>query len=134
MSLDDDRAAITNATATLLASVNRADVEGVLSVWAEDGEMLPPNHWPVRGFPALRSYFEGLFGRAMFQFTFTEQRLEIFGDVGLERVSYNSQVWLGGAAPLSDSGKGLHVYRRQADGTWKLAYDIWNTDGLSEDS
>ena len=134
MTLDDDPAAITSATATLLASVNRADVEGVLSVWAEDGEMLPPGHFPVRGIAALRSYFEGLFGRAMFQFTFTEQRLEIFGDVALERVSYKSQVWLGGSAPLSDSGKGLHVYRRQADGTWKLAYDIWNTDGLPEDS
>ena len=134
MSVDDDRAAITSATTALLEAVNRGDVEGVLSVWAEDGEMLPPDHWPVRGLAALRAYFQSLFGRAMFQFTFPEQRLEILGDVGLERVSYTSQVWLAGSAPLSGSGKGLHVYRRQADGTWKLAYDIWNSDGVSEDS
>ena len=133
MTLDDDRAAITSATATLRESVNKGDIDGVLSVWAEDGELLPPDHWPVRGHRALRAYFEGLFGRAIFQFTFTESKLEIDGDVGLERVSYTSQVWMGGADPLSDSGKGLHVYRRQPDGTWKLAYDIWNTDGMSED-
>jgi ketosteroid isomerase-like protein len=27
-----------------------------------------------------------------------------------------------------DAGKGLHVYRRQPNGSWKLALDIWNSD------
>jgi len=38
-------------------------------------------------------------------------------------------VWpLEGGPVVQDRGKGLHVYRRQPDGSWKLAQDIWNSD------
>jgi hypothetical protein len=29
---------------------------------------------------------------------------------------------------MEDVGKGLHVYGRQSDGSWKLTHDIWNSD------
>jgi ketosteroid isomerase-like protein len=32
-----------------------------------------------------------------------------------------------GAKPLpTDEGKYIEVLKRQADGSWKIAYDIWN--------
>jgi ketosteroid isomerase-like protein len=24
--------------------------------------------------------------------------------------------------------KGIHVYKRQADGSWQMAQDVWNSD------
>ena len=33
---------------------------------------------------------------------------------------------------VEDAGKGLHVYRRQSDGSWKLMLDIWNRDRPAE--
>ncbi|MCH7490100.1 MAG: hypothetical protein IID05_05335 [Gemmatimonadetes bacterium] len=35
---------------------------------------------------------------------------------------------VGGGDPMLDVGKGFHVYRRQRDGSWKIAQDIWNSD------
>ena len=30
--------------------------------------------------------------------------------------------------PMTDRGAGIHILQRQADGSWKLAVDIWNSD------
>jgi hypothetical protein len=33
----------------------------------------------------------------------------------------------GASAPVTDTGKGIEVYKKQADGTWKVIRDIWNS-------
>ncbi|MCZ6702420.1 MAG: hypothetical protein O6940_05190 [Ignavibacteria bacterium] len=33
-----------------------------------------------------------------------------------------------GGESIMETGKCIHVYKRQADGTWKIAQDIWNMD------
>jgi len=53
----------------------------------------------------------------------------VAGDVAIERVEYTASAWPAeGGPPVQDVGKGVHVYRRQTDGSWKLAQDIWNSD------
>jgi hypothetical protein len=32
------------------------------------------------------------------------------------------------SSPIEDVGKGLQVYARQPDGSWKLTHDIWTSD------
>lgn len=57
--------------------------------------------------------------------------IHIDGDTALERVNYTATIWPGdNAPPIEDAGKGIHVYRRQPNGSWKLTYDIWNSDQL----
>jgi ketosteroid isomerase-like protein len=130
MTHDDDRAAIAKTTARLLAAVNRGNVDDVLSVWAEDGELMPPNHPSIRGRAALQQYFSQLFARSRFNFTFTSSDVHVFGDVAMERVTYLAEAWRDESAkPVSSYGKGLHTYRREPGGVWKLINDIWNADG-----
>lgn len=124
-----DRAAIARATAELLAAVNASDPNRVLAVWAPDGVIMPPHHPAVRGHGALADYFRSLFGRSRFRFAFTSSEIQLAGDTALESVTYTATVWPhGGGAPTEDYGKGLHVYRREPDGSWKLTQDIWNSD------
>ena len=33
-----------------------------------------------------------------------------------------------GGESMQEAVKGLHIYRRQADGSWKMTHDVWNTD------
>jgi ketosteroid isomerase-like protein len=33
-----------------------------------------------------------------------------------------------GGESLTDVIKGVHIYERQADGSWKLTKDVWNSD------
>jgi uncharacterized protein (TIGR02246 family) len=133
MSLSDaadvDRAAIQRTTAQLLAAVNDSDVEGCAAVWAVNAVLMPPHHPAVSGQPAITQYFRGLFSRTAFRFTFTSSGIRLAGDSAFECVTYTATIRPnGGAPPIDDIGKGLHVYERQQDGSWKLTLDIWNSD------
>lgn len=72
-----DSDAIHAATATLLKAVSSADVAGVISVWAEDGVLMPPHHAPIRGRPAIQEYFQRLFDTARFRFVFTASEITV---------------------------------------------------------
>ena len=124
-----DVAAIEQVTAALLNAVNESDLAGVLAVWADDGVLMPPHHPSVRGRQEIDRYFDRLFSVRRFRFTFTSSQIEVCGDVAFERVEYEVAVSATAAAlEVHDVGKGLHVYRLQPDGSWKLAMDIWNSD------
>ena len=126
---DADRAAIMKTTAELLAAVNASDADRCLAVWASDGVLMPPHHPSVHGHQAIAEYFRNLFSRSKFRFTFTSSHIHVTGDIALERVAYTAVIWPGvDASPIDDVGKGLHVYGRQSDGSWKLTQDIWNSD------
>lgn len=126
---DADRAAVARATTELLAAVNASDVGRVLAVWADDGVLMPPHHASVHGRLALEEYFRDLFSRSRFRFSFGSSEIQLAGDVAFERVTYTAVAWpASGGSPSEDRGKGLHVYSRQHDGSWKLAQDIWNSD------
>jgi len=124
-----DRAAIMRTTAELLAAVNTSDVDRCVAVWAADGVLMPPHHPTVQGREAIGDYFRTLFSRSKFRFTFTSSHIHLAGDTALERVTYTAVVWPGSdASSLEYVGKGLHVYGRQPNGSWKLTQDIWNSD------
>jgi ketosteroid isomerase-like protein len=126
---EGDRVEIQKATAELLAAVNSSDDRRLLAVWSDDGVLMPPNHAVVRGRADLEEYFKERFSRTGFRFAFTFSDIQLAGDLAFERLAYTAVILpAGGAQPVEDAGKGLHVYRRQPDGSWKLALDIWNSD------
>src|SRR5262245_41614611 len=126
---DADRAAVTQATTALLNAVNASDLTGVLAAWSDDGVLMPPHRPSVRGRAALERYFRDLFSHSRFTFVFGSSHIEVAGDVALARIEYTATAWpRERGSVVEDRGKGLHVYRRQVDGSWKLTHDIWNSD------
>jgi len=126
---DIDRAAITRTTKEFLAAVNASDAERCSAFWAANGMLMAPHHPSVQGHQAIVQYFRNLFSRNKFRFTFTSSHIHLAGDTALERLTYTAIIWPGDdAPPIEDVGKGLHVYQRQPDGSWKLTHDIWNSD------
>jgi ketosteroid isomerase-like protein len=113
----------------LLAALNTSDADGCSAVWAADGVLMPPHHPAVQGHLAIVQYFRDLFSRSRFRFAFTASQIHIDGDTAFERVAYTATIWPSDdAPPIEDVGKGVHVYRREPNGSWKLTYDIWNSD------
>ena len=81
------------------------------------------------GREAIAAYFRSLFARLEFHFTFTATELQVSGDMAVERVEYHAVVRsTDGGATTEDTSKGVHVYRRESDGSWELSDDIWNSD------
>jgi len=126
---DVDRAAIASTTAEWLTAVNASDADRCGAVWVADGVLMPPHHPPVQGRQAIIEYFRRLFSRSKVGFRFTTSRIHLLGDTALEDVTYTAVIWpRGDVSPVKDAGKGLHVYRREPDGSWKLTHGIWNSD------
>jgi ketosteroid isomerase-like protein len=127
--VDAEMLAVSQASAALLKAVNGSDLSAVLAQWCDDGVLMPPHHPSVHGRSEIARYFERLFRQNRLKFSFSSSRVEVAGDIALERVEYSASSWSRDGGPeVQDVGKGLHVYRRQANGTWKLAMDIWNSD------
>ena len=124
-----DAAAVHAVAEALRLAVNTSDVDGVVACWAPDGVLMPPSHAAVHGREAIRQYFTRVFESRRLTFTFVDSHVEVFGDVAIERLHYTAVATASDGAITEDIGKGIHVCIRRADGRWRIAQDIWNSDG-----
>ncbi len=54
---------------------------------------------------------------------------EVFGDFGFARGTYSAlMVPKAGEEPVAVDGKYLTIFKRQADGTWKIYRDAFNSN------
>ena len=121
--------ALTRAHEDYLAAINANDAAAVLALLTDDAVYLPPNAPAVAGTAAIRPWLEGYFAAYRTHWEKTTRELVTAGDWALEyAVERVTDTPVGGGAAVEDVCKGLIVYRRQADGTWKVAKDMWNSD------
>jgi len=87
---------------------------------------LPPNQAAVQGKAAIQAWLEAFPPFSNFQ----EQSLEIEGqgDLAYDGGTYSMTVTPPGAVPFEDRGKYLTICRKQADGSWKVARAMFNSD------
>ncbi len=68
----------------------------------------------------------------MFSVTFDlyeTDEIEVAGDLTYERYTGRWTVTpKDGSDAVEQAFKGIHILRRQTDGSWKIARDIWNSD------
>jgi ketosteroid isomerase-like protein len=121
-----DRTAIRQVGETDMKMMNAKDWMGDLALYTEDAIELPPNQAAVQGKAAIQSWMEGFPPFSNFQV----QSLEIGGqgDLAYDRGTYSMTMTPPGAAPIEDRGKYLTICRKQADGSWKIARLIYNSD------
>jgi ketosteroid isomerase-like protein len=59
-----------------------------------------------------------------------EQNAVLAGEFAIERARYEATITPRDGSPISkESGKHIVVYGLQADGSWKVFWEIWNSDG-----
>jgi ketosteroid isomerase-like protein len=100
----------------------------VADCYAEDAVVLPPNAPPVRGHGQIRELFREMIEAGAADVTRELSELDVAGDVGYGVGAYTMALRGPGAEPIRDSGKYLLVYRRQADGAWRVALDMFSSD------
>ena len=117
------RAVVTNFDKAVLA----ADWPAVGSVYTEDGILMPPNAPVVQGRAAMQKFFAGFPKITAFKESVVE--IEGYGDLVYPRGTYEMTMMPPGAKmPLTDMGKVLAVWRKQPDGSWRVARVMWNSD------
>jgi len=123
------RSRIEETNEQFMKAINRGDTASVAALYTEDAVVLPPNAEIVRGRDAAKALFDGMIQQLGIP-TLTLSTVDVteLGDTAYEVGNYTMKLQPPGAAPVDDNGKYVVVWKRQTDGAWKLAVDIWNTD------
>ncbi len=101
------------------------DWAAVTALYTEDAVLMPPNATSVTGHAAIEEVF-GQFP-TLTSFELTIDDIQGSGDVAIVRGSYALTMDIEGQM-IEDRGKYLEVRRKQADGSWPIAIDAWNSD------
>ena len=119
---------IRDVTRRFEEAYNRGDIAAAVGFYTEDAKFLHPNTEIVSGKQAIKEFFEA--GKALGLLRIKFESLEVRYDKNLayERGVIHMDIEPEGGQAMIDKGKYLVVLRRQVDGFWKVAVDIWNSD------
>ena len=111
------------------SSLNSGDVDRWISLWTEDGVQMPPDSPPVIGRTQIRTTMKAILDYFAFDIAVTPQEVRAAGDWAFSRGIYKATMTpkKGGKTVLID-GKYMSILQRQADGSWKIHRDIFNSN------
>ena len=104
------------------------DVEKTASFYTDDALVLPPNSPVLKGKAAIREMWKAMFAVPGFGGGWHATTAEVSGDLGYTTGPYEITETDANGKPMTDKGKYLVVWKRQADGGWKCVADMFNTD------
>jgi ketosteroid isomerase-like protein len=104
------------------------DVDRILSYWTDDAAVLPPGFPPVIRKPALRDYVVNCLRIPGFKITWKSTDVKFSPDLSLAYMFAENAVTMNGpdGKPVTTKGRGVTIWRREPDGVWRCAVDIWN--------
>jgi ketosteroid isomerase-like protein len=96
-------------------------------LFLDDAVVYPPNQPAVQGRVAIRAWLERL--PPISAFTLNHTQIEGRGDLAYALGTFTMTIAPPGApSPVKDSGKFVTIVRRQADGRWLVAVDMFSSD------
>ena len=124
-----DTKALRDLDAQWSAAAAAKDLDKTVSYYSDDAVVLPPNKPGAVTKEAIRaSWKEDL--ASMISGSWKATRVEVAksGDMAYVSGTYEFTAKDASGNPVKDTGKYLEVWEKQADGQWKCAADIWNSD------
>jgi ketosteroid isomerase-like protein len=106
------------------------DVEKAVAFCDEQGSMLWPNAPAATGKNAIAKLTASAFAIPDFKLVWHPDKLGVArsGELGYTSGTYLWSFKDASGKPVSDRGKYLTVWKKQADGSWKVLFDMFNTD------
>lgn len=124
---DADKAAIHAADQQFAQLAIAKNWSQLMGLYGENATMMPPNNPVLKGRAAIQTWMEGY--PPISAFTLDDQEIDGLGDLAYVRGAYTITITPPGApGPITDHGKFLEVLRKQANGSWQLTNDIFNSD------
>ncbi len=111
-----------------MEAVKRGDPASLAALYTEDATLLPPNSEPIRGRQGIQAFMGTLMEMGIREVTLETVDVEYLDDVAYEVGAYTLKIEPEGGQATTDQGKYVVVWKRDGDGPWKLAVDMWNTN------
>ena len=122
-----DVARITEVTETFAKSVLNKNWDAVASLYVDDAVFNPPNQPTVKGRAAINEWFRNF--PPLTAFKTRNVTVEGRDDLAYVLGTYSMTIVPPGApGPVNDSGNYVEIRRKQADGSWLIAVDMFNSE------
>lgn len=123
-----DETAIRDADAQWSKTAGAGDLDGTVAYYAEDASVLAPNAPIASDKQSIRGAWASLLGSgASISWQATKVEVARSGDMAYIQGTYQLTSKDPTSNPI-DKGKFVEVWKKQADGKWKVAADIFNSD------
>lgn len=112
------------------AAAGARDIERVASFYAEDAMAYPPNEPVAMGRAAAKKVWAELLADPSLAISWKATNAEVSksGELAFTSGTYELSVKAPDGKPVVEKGKYLCVWKKDKDGNWKAAHDMWNAD------
>src|ERR1019366_8506261 len=98
------------------------------SYYADDATLMMPNEPILHGASNAKAAVGPMMQDQNFAFSFQGDKVEVSGDLAYTQGTYSMTMTDQKGIPATDKGKYLTVWKKQADGSWKVIEDMFNSD------
>ena len=109
-------------------AVANTDIAAVIEQYSPDALLLAPNAPLARGKGEIQAILQGFLDAGANGLELKTIDLDDHGDIVVEIGAYTLQLAPPDGDPITDVGKYLQVFKRQSDGSFRIAYDAFNSD------
>ena len=112
------------------AAAGAKDLDKTVSFYSDDAIVMPPNAPGATTKEAIRSIWKEVVASPGAALSWKATKVEVAksGDLACVSGTYEQTTIDASGKPVTDRGKYVEVWEKQADGKWKCGADIWNSD------
>jgi ketosteroid isomerase-like protein len=104
------------------------DSASFAAFYADDATVMFPHEPVFRGMNSIKAVLTPMMQDPNFALSFTTDKVEVSGILAYTQGTLSLKTTGRDGKPLQDTGKYLTVWKKQADGSWKVIEDIFNSD------
>ena len=106
------------------------DLEQTVAFYSDDAIVLPPNATSAATKETVRNVWKDVLAAPGLVISWKPSKVKLGHNGAMAWVSGTYELIMNDASgkPINDRGKYLEVWEKQADGNWKCAADMWNSD------
>jgi len=129
-STEDDVTAIRALAEEWSSAVEAGDVAGVLATYPDDAVRMPPDAAPYSGRQVFNEYFTGIFDTFVVGVVWPVEGTEEIAVANGWAYHLGEYILTitprAGGETIEEHGTAVEICRRQPDGSWRFAREIWN--------
>lgn len=127
------KASVKEAHENYNSAINTNNYDAILEMLTDDVVFLAAGFPPFEGKENVGPWIKGYLEAYKTRWDKTMHEFEVFGDYAFERYSYHSvDSSLEDGSIIEDTGWGLVIFHRDADGKWRVTQDAWGPDHPAE--
>jgi len=127
MNVAQVRKSIEKANLKFGEAVRKGDAAALAALYTEDATLMPPNSEMIKGRQEIEEFWKTSMQMGVKDAILTTVDASGSGNLAYEIGKYTIKIQPEGQEPIEALGKYVAVWKLQADGSWKLHIDIWNS-------